>query len=116
MESTGRSSPGCRPSRRCHSGGCLSARSGDIGGGGTLPSECRAVLSSRLLRSPLVSAALHALVLATAMPAVAHPWARIYDGQRDDALADGVPTPGGGLVVVGETASWGAGGKDGWVL
>jgi hypothetical protein len=41
---------------------------------------------------------------------------RTYGGPDDDVLRDVVPTADGGALLVGATASRGAGGTDGWVL
>ncbi len=43
-------------------------------------------------------------------------WARSYGGAENDECQSLLPTPDGGFLTVGFTESFGAGGKDAWVL
>lgn len=43
-------------------------------------------------------------------------WAKSYGGPKDDIASGIQPTPDGGYIVAGTTSSFGAGGKDFWVL
>jgi hypothetical protein len=43
-------------------------------------------------------------------------WQRVYGGTKDDSANSVQPTRGGGSIVAGVTESFGAGGKDFWVL
>jgi hypothetical protein len=43
-------------------------------------------------------------------------WSRSFGGSADDAAVDVTPTPDGGYLVAGTTGSFGAGGRDVWLL
>jgi predicted secreted protein len=43
-------------------------------------------------------------------------WQKTYGGSKDDVASSIQPTTDGGYIVAGNTASFGAGGKDVWVL
>ena len=66
----------------------------------------------------LIALALGAL-LAWAQPTSAQPeveWSRVIGGDADDFAHAVVPSSDGGYVVAGETSSYGAGGKDAWLV